>query len=84
MIRENYLSLLVDVAMREKPLEALQKQRDQLVEQLHNAYSGAPSTTFPAYKKAQEALKKLEDMTFSDTEIDAFLPKELRRTKDRE
>jgi hypothetical protein len=35
---------------------------------------------FEAYKKAQEALKKLGDMTFSDAEIDAFLPKELKRS----
>ena len=34
---------------------------------------------FEAYSRAQEALKKLEDMTFSDEEIDAFLPKELKR-----
>ena len=79
IIREKYLSLLVDLAMREKPLEALQKQRDELVEQLHTVYSGATSTTFQAYKKAQEALKKLEDMTFTDAEIDAFLPRELQR-----
>lgn len=79
IIREKYLSLLVDLAMKEKPLEALQQHRDELVEQLHKIYSGAPSTTFQAYKKAQEALKKLEDMTFTDIEIDAFLPKELRR-----
>jgi hypothetical protein len=26
-------------------------------------------------RQAQEALKKLEDMTFTDEEIDAFLPK---------
>jgi len=65
--------------MKEKPLEALQQQRDELVEPLHKVYSGAPSTTFQSYKKAQEALKKLEDMTFTDAEIDAFLPKELRR-----
>ena len=78
-IREKYLSLLVDLAMKEKPLQALQQQRDELVEQLHTVYSGAPSTTFQAYKKAQEALKNLEEMTFTDTEIDAFLPIELRR-----
>lgn len=78
-IREKYLSLLVDLAMKEKSLEALQQQRDELVEQLHTVYSGAPSTTFQAYKKAQEALKNLEEMTFTDTEIDAFLPIELRR-----
>jgi hypothetical protein len=80
LIREEYLSLLVDLTMREKPLEALQTQRDKLIEQLHTVYSGAPSTTFKAYRKAQESLKKLEDMTFSDAEIDAFLPKELRRS----
>lgn len=79
IIREKYLSLLVDLAMRQKPLEALQRQRDELVEQLRTVYSGAPSTTFQAYKKAQDALKKLEDMTFTDAEIDAFLPKELKR-----
>jgi SMODS and SLOG-associating 2TM effector domain family 4 len=79
LIRERYLSLLVDVAMKEKPIEALQTHRDELVEQLHGIYSGAPSTTYQAYKKAQVALQKLEDMTFSDAEIDAFLPKELRR-----
>lgn len=79
LIREHYLSLLTDLAMREKPLETLQSQRDELVLQLHTIYSGAPSTTFKAYKKAQEALKHLEDMTFSDAEIDNFLPKELKR-----
>jgi len=81
LIREQYLSLLVDLAMREKPLESLQEQRDKLVQQLHEIYRGAPSTTYAAYKKAQEALQKLEDMTFSDAEIDAFLPAELKRTK---
>lgn len=80
LISEKYLSLLVDLAMREKPLESLQEQRDQLVAQLHAVYSGAPSTMLPAYKKAQEALQKLEDMTFSDAEIDAFLPGELKRS----
>lgn len=79
VIRERFLSLLVDIAMKERPLETLQEQRDQLIEELHNVYSGAPSTTFKAYKRAQKALKTLEDMTFSDSEIDAFLPKELKR-----
>ena len=57
----------------------LQTERDDLLKQLHEAYSGSPSTTFQAYRKAQEALQKLNDMTFSDEEIDAFLPKELKK-----
>jgi hypothetical protein len=80
LIREQYLSLITDLLMGEKPIETLQQTRDKLIEDLHSVYSGAPSTTFQAYRKAQEALKKFEDMTFSDEEIDAFLPKELKRS----
>jgi hypothetical protein len=71
---------LVDVVMGEKPIEKLQEERDALTKQLASAYASAPATNSEAYKKAQEALKVKEDLTFSDAEIDAFLPKELRRT----
>jgi len=79
IVREKYLSLIIDLRMGEKPNEELQQKRDKLLDELHSVYSVAPSTTFRAYRKAQEALQKLEDMTFSDEEIDAFLPKELKR-----
>lgn len=79
LIREQYLSLLVDLAMGRKPLEALQDERDKLLSALHSVYAGSPSTTYAAYKKAQVALKRNEDMTFSDQEIDTFLPNELKR-----
>lgn len=79
IIREKYLSLITDLRMGEKPIEALQRERDDLLQELHSVYSGAPSTTYQAYKKAQEALKQLEDMTFSDDEIDAFLPRALKK-----
>jgi hypothetical protein len=79
-LREKYLSLLTDLAMGEKPIEKLQVERDALLESLHSVYSGSPSTTFEAYKKAQDALQTKEDMTFSDEEIDALLPKELKRS----
>ena len=80
LIREKYLSLLTDLAIEKKSIEQLQSERDLLLEMLHSVYSGSPSTTFEAYKKAQDALKTKEDMTFSDEEIDAFLPKELKRS----
>src|SRR6185295_2837156 len=79
IIREKYLSLITDLRMGERPIESLQKERDQLLKDLHSVYSAAPSTTYQAYKKAQVALKQLEDMTFSDAEIDAFLPKVLKK-----
>ena len=60
--------------------EIIQQEKDALMDDLHLVYSNAPSTTSKAYKKVQQALKSNEDMTFSDSEIDAFLPKELRRS----
>ncbi|WGL99929.1 SLATT domain-containing protein (plasmid) [Arsenophonus sp. aPb] len=79
IIREKYLSLLTDLRMKTVPLNDLCLRRDKLTEDLHAVYTGAPSTNYKAYVKAQKALKELEDMTFSDDEIDEFLPKELRR-----
>lgn len=84
LIREKYLSLITDLKMEEKPIESLQRERDVLLGELHSIYSGSPSTTYKAYKKAQEALKRQEELTFSDEEIDAFLPKELKKCPPRQ
>lgn len=80
LIREQYLSLLTDLHSNSNSEDELRDKRDVLLTELHALYSGAPSTNFKAYKKAQEALKNLEDMTFSDAEIDAFLPKSLKKS----
>lgn len=80
IIREKYLSLLTDLRLNVASIDEIRLQRNQLTEDLHTIYTGAPSTNYKAYVEAQKALKKLEDMTFSDNEIDAFLPKELKRT----
>ena len=79
LIREKYLSLLVDLSLENKQIETIRNGRDSLLDSLHKVYSGSPSTTFQAYKKAQDSLKTKEDMTFTDEEIDAFLPNELKR-----
>lgn len=73
-IREKYLSLLTDLRMGMKSLKELQEERDQLLEELNTVYKGSPSTNYNAYRKAQMALQRNEDMTFSDDEINAFLP----------
>ncbi|KQH83887.1 hypothetical protein AMR76_20785 [Vibrio furnissii] len=79
LIREQYLSLLTDLRSNSCSEDELREKRDHLLTELHALYLGTPSTNFKAYKKAQEALKSLEDMTFSDEEIDAFLPKSLKK-----
>jgi hypothetical protein len=78
-VREKYLSLLADLRSASiTPIDA-HGTRDALLAELHAIYTGAPSTNYKAYKEAQKALQSMEDMTFSDDEIDAFLPKDLKR-----
>jgi hypothetical protein len=86
LIREQYLSLLTDLASGSKTLDAIRQERDALLKALHAVYAGSPSTNYIGYKRAQTALQRDEDMTFSDEEIDAFLPQELKRgsTKNRQ
>ena len=79
LIREKYLSLLTDLRAGGDSLESFRSRRDALLQQLHGAYSGAPSTTARSYKEAQKALQQLDEMTFSEKEIDNLLPSELRR-----
>ncbi len=78
LIREQYLSLLTDLIENKKVHEDVRAERDRLVTALHAVYAGSPRTTYAAYRNAQESLKHNQEMTFSDEEIDAFLPKQLR------
>jgi len=81
LCREEYLSLITDLRAGVASLEKIVSRRDRIQGKLHEAYSGAPSSTDRGYRKARDALQKNEELTFTDAEIDAFLPKELRRTE---
>lgn len=79
-IREQYLSLITDLKARLiTPTEIIEK-RDELQEKLSKTYKGSPRTFSKAYTTAQKALKINEELTFTDTEIDNFLPTILRKT----
>ena len=79
-IRESYLSILTDIKIG-KDIDAICLKRDELQKKLAAVYKGSPRTISKAYNKAKKALKLNEEMTFSDEEIDYFLPKELRKIK---
>jgi len=78
-IREQYLSLLADIRTADIDRQEIRRRRESLREELHATYSGAPSTTFKAYRRAQMSLQQAEEMTFSDAELDTLLPPDLRR-----
>lgn len=77
-VRECYLSLLTDLPRL--PHEKVVERRDELQAMLAALYVGAPRTNVKAYAEAQDRLKTMEDMTFSDEEIDCFLPLSLKRS----
>ena len=80
-VRESYLSIITDLKMDDTNIEIIKKRRDKLQEQLAVIYKGSPRTISTAYDEAKKALKLNEEMTFSDEEIDCFLPVDLRKTE---
>ncbi|OJV51035.1 MAG: hypothetical protein BGO31_11265 [Bacteroidetes bacterium 43-16] len=78
-IRETYLSTITDLKAGQLTIDQIIEKRDELQKRLLNVYSGSPRTTSKAYKEASNSLKNQEELTFSDKEIDAFLPKGLRK-----
>lgn len=78
-VRESYLSILSDLHDGHLELESARRKRDDLQAMLANIYATAPRTTAKAYGIASDGLKQHEELTFSDEEIDKFLPVTLRR-----
>jgi len=79
-IRESYLSILADLHDGHLDISVAREKRDDLQERLVGIYATAPRTTSRAYGIASEGLKNHEEMTFSEDEIDKFLPAALRRS----
>ena len=77
-IRERYVNLIADLINQKISEESIISRRDNLIEELKMIYKFAPITSTKAYSKAQKALKINEELTFSDKEIDQFLPEELK------
>jgi hypothetical protein len=79
-IRESYLSLLTDLRIGRITDDEAVLRRNELQERLAAIYKGAPQTTSAAYGDAQRALQQNEEYTFSDAEIDKFVPASLRKS----
>jgi len=81
LIREKYIALITDLSTDAIDSNTARQKRDALVQDVSAVYETAPSTNSRAYQAAQNALKINEEMTFSDKEIDQFLPASLHRAK---
>ncbi|MBD1208496.1 MAG: SLATT domain-containing protein [Ignavibacteria bacterium] len=79
-IREKYLSLLTDTRAGLLDMNTLKVKRDELQVLSSSVYTIAPRTLKKAYKSAQNSLKNQQELTFTDNEIDKFLPSALHNT----
>lgn len=75
-IRERYIALLADLHDGMSASDAMAR-RDELADDLKLIYKFAPDTDSRAYRQAQTALKVNEESTFSNAEINQFLPESL-------
>jgi len=79
VVRERYFSLLTDISGGLISDDEVRNLRDELQDETASIYEAAPRTFAAGYLDAQKALKVNEDLTFSDEEIDQFLPDSLKR-----
>lgn len=76
-VREKYTCFIADIMGSKVLPDEIQRRRDQLLCDLDLIYKNALPTSSKAYAFASTALKKDEEFTFSDEEINKFLPKDL-------
>ena len=78
-IRDQYKVLLAEIRLQSDSVENFLVRYKELVERTDAIYLEAPTTTDKAVERASEALKVKKDNTFTESEIDSFLPSSLRR-----
>ena len=77
IVRNQLLHIIVELHM-EPNLEQIKAEYQQILSDLNKLYLEAPSTTDSAVSKASEALNIKNEYTYTDEEIDHFLPNNLK------
>lgn len=80
-IREELLILLTKIKLQVAPVSDLSNEHADIISRLSSIYLEAPSTTDEAVNRASKALNGSKDNTYTDDEIDKFLPHALRKGK---
>jgi len=82
-LRDEYMSLITDVMSNNTDEEILIEKRDELLKRYSLIGENSPTTTYDDYKNAQESLglagNSDEEFTWSNEQIDKFLPEELKQ-----
>jgi hypothetical protein len=85
-LRDKYMSLIEEIMSNTTDENELKIKRDKLLKKYSAIGEFSPNTTYTDYLEAQKALglkgNTDEEFTWSNKEIDKFLPKELRLGKE--
>lgn len=77
IVRNQLLHVIAKLHMKDD-LDQIKAEYQQILSDLNNLYLEAPSTTDSAVSKASEALNIKNEYTYTDEEIDHFLPNNLK------
>ena len=81
IIRNQITCLLTSIKLKEKSVTELEESYCTLMEIANKTYRNAPITTDSAIKEAKKALNTTGDNTFSQEEIDSYLPPALKKAR---
>lgn len=80
-LREDFISILCDIKMERFSYEELLVKRDELLERKLELSKRTPDASNKAVNKASKCLKVRQDNTYTDEEINNWLPSEARKLK---
>lgn len=80
-LRNNIISVLCDIKLGRYDEKSLLNKRDEILVRMHDIESNCLDASSKAVDKASENLKNRKDNTYSDDEIDSFLPILARKNK---
>ena len=78
VIRNELLQIIGDIHIQKENLQDIEGRYSDIIRRLNELYVSAPSTTDKAVKRATQALNIKQEYTYSEEEIDRFLPASLR------
>ena len=78
VIRNELLQIIGDIHIQKESLQDIEGRYSDIIRRLNELYVSAPSTTDKAVKRATQALNIKQEYTYSEEEIDLFLPASLR------
>ena len=78
IIRNRLLHIVCDLHMEKRNIAEINTEYISIMDELNELYVSAPSTTQEAVDRATEALNVDKEYTYTEEEIDNFLPPALR------